>query len=296
MKARYFDLMDYDDIFYPSFFSVAYGDERMNYGFSYFRQFSQYIQSDPIPMTTVDQPEGTGEFLQFSTDVDIQSYAGTAQYALSNKIGIGMTVGGNYLTNRDELGRNYVTVSGWSFLAITGVHAKFDELTVGASVRYSSPFSSWNEETKLKLIRVLEPTGEIITTKYFARLPIVYQVGISYQIQPSFRISVSDEIQDWSFVGLQYKEISNIHIGITATVSEYLDLLLGYSEQFDAQNGVTDLKFFTAGITVHAELITFTAGVSDSKMFSKTKVPWYSYPPKEPFRQFILLSGLTYSF
>lgn len=294
-KTRYFDVMDYDGIVYPSFVSVGYGDRQMSVGITYAQYYSQYLESDGVEITTVDQPEGTGEFLTITEDIKIHSFAATLQYTFLENIGIGGTLGANYLMNRDEVWKTYFSTSGWSLLGVAGIYATFDDLSFGASVRYSSPFSMSEAETNSKL-RVINPiTNSEITTKYFARLPIVYQVGMSVQALPFLKISISEELQKWTFVHPSYENISNFHVGIAASPIDNIDLLFGHSEQFDPQSEQTDQIFFTAGINIRVEQLLLTIGITDSDLFSPTRRTVYFSQPKEPFRQFIVLSAVTYS-
>ncbi len=292
----------YDGVFHPSFVSIGLPVSDMNISVSYIHQYSQDLESSEIPITTVDHPDGTGEFIKAVTNIDMHSIVGTAQYNISDLFSIGGSFGMNYFHSNEKILNSSAVGESFGMLAIIGIHKVLDEeLSLGALFRYSSPMNTIHVKTNARPLTILDQTGNnsrlvgtIFTPKYVARLPWTFESGLKWKVSSTVDLSLSYDFQNWKFVSSTYENISSVHFGISMNLLDNVTFRAGLFTQDDPEITEVSQKFLTGGITFALNAVTISLGILDSRLFKGSDLNSFIGATSKQFHQTIVLTSISY--
>ena len=287
----------------PAFLSLGLPVGQMSLSAGYFKQFSHRLNIGPIPITTIEFPDGTGELFTAERRVDIHAFYAALSTPISDAVSVGLTLGLNYLKYDEDIFKVSYRGSKLGPMFIVGGLVELEEkLNVGASFRYNLPL-----EFSLDVYGgdIAVPVGGPNPTQVArlevpmvqANLPPILNIGTSWQPIPELRLLGAMEFQNWrasSFRGAVNRW--NIHAGAVIDPVEVMSLRIGMFTAFDPYENVNDLgsqTFVTCGIELTAEPILFSAAIADSHLFKKSQPANTSFLFRDPFYQTYVSAGAS---
>ncbi len=284
LKTKTYLGFDYDGIVYPSFVSVGMKKDNWNLSAGYLNYFN-YAKSNYLPETTPEYPEGTGNYYTFETNIKVHSFFGSANCS-SEKLTYGLTLGLNYLVNSESWGNTNTSENGLGLLAIAGLLASpSEQFNIGLSFKFATP---------------IEYTSKPLTEEYIYRaaFPWGFELGLSGELSPIFRVLASVDFQNWKDVSPGMQNELNIHLGTVIEVSQYNNLRFGFFTQSDPilfYKPYFDQNFLSGGFQTGDEHITISLTILDSHLFNREELISYN-GDEHQFHQTIISLGGTYRF
>ncbi len=198
---------------------------------SYHRSYESKI-SDKFEISTVNQPEGTGEYYTFERSNVIHNFGLGAGYELSEKLSIGARINYNLFEIKEHVWRLNIDESSGAFSAQAGVNFEFDIFEIGVLYNLSSNFEdSWRNDSGLVSVidtNVVNYTSR--STEYIVHRDD--KLFLSFQIKPS---------ESWRMA-------SSFAIRTTNRANDALDGL--YETGFHVINTINPMWQWTAGVLV----------------------------------------------
>jgi len=92
-----------DQFILPGFASIIKSVRRLTLSIGYMSYYDLRMEIDSIPVTTPEEPEGTGEFFGVEEKLVVHTFFGAGSYHFANGASVGLTLVLNYLKYRDEI-------------------------------------------------------------------------------------------------------------------------------------------------------------------------------------------------
>jgi len=151
---------------------------------SYHRSYESKI-SDKFEISTVNQPEGTGEYENIEINRVIHNFGLGAGYELSENLSIGVRVNYDLFEMKEYVWRLNIDESSGAFSAQAGANFEYDIFEIGVLYNLNSNFEdSWHNDSGL--VSVIDTNIVNYTSRSLEY--IVYRddkLFLSFQIKPS---------------------------------------------------------------------------------------------------------------
>lgn len=120
LKAHYLFGFDFDNQFIlPGAVTLTKPLKNFSLSVGYFNFYNHQLE-DQLLVTTAQQPEGTGEFLAFESKLNVHTFFGSGNLSFNENIAFGITLGFNYLKQKDQLGNSGFSGDGWDLQFVAG--------------------------------------------------------------------------------------------------------------------------------------------------------------------------------
>ncbi len=261
-----------------------------------------------IPVTTEDNPDGTGEIMTIGETTRMHTGFGSVRWQTTEKLSLGFTVGVDFVQHEPTIN---VTVkeSGLKMRIIGGMQYQWsDNFVLGlvATIPYSHNYSLQYEYPGV-LAPPSNPNAQRGLTYYAiapatiqVKSPLTLEAGTSLHISQKVEILASAEYQNWTEVYNGMNDVLQFHIGLAANLSPRLTVRLGYFTdrypEVTAQDYFNEY-FLTAGMTLRlTEKLSLTfMGLSSEPFARQHAYSGYS-SPDESFYQNAFSTGFSISF
>ena len=301
-KARWTSDIDYDGMaIAPGVASVGMPVEDWNFSLSYANTYNQRLELAPIPITTTQFPEGTGEYFSYVRTVKIHSFAGSFSYTINDLLSVGATVGLSAIRLDESLYHTSARATGNGLLAVLGIAVCPNSSLSAGAVFKASP--KVRMDVDYTTPSVIDPGGgnppitfAVMTPDYVARFPWIIEVGASWDATSLIRIQSSVEYQHWSSLADAYSNPFQFHIGGIYNPFPTLSLRLGFFTQSDPWNSALSQNFLTGGIRFTVDWLALSVAVLDSHLFGNSSGSTFYGPDAEQFHQTIIQGGLVCTF
>jgi len=295
----------------PNFGQVTTSFNNINVALGYSNLYDKFFSFGPYPVTTVDQPNGTGEFFTGKTSVVVHTITASVSHFFDDNLSVGLTSGVNIVSARDELWKSSAEGSGTGMILISGFYFQpIESFHIGGSLQLSSDISYTITMSGRDLLRIVDPdtvatrNNSIINARtvngfpFIAKFPLTAQAGFKWDINEIVSVMAEVDYAEWSSISSNYDNVINNHFGIAVEPIQFLKIRGGYFSQLDPAKPTTAISinqtFWTAGVEwIAFPGITIIGGTTQS-LSSETKTRYIS-APKEPFRQDLYLLGLLYN-
>lgn len=287
----------------PSYVCLSAGLASFTAAAGYAETYDHRLTSGPIEVTTVDRPDGTGEFYTMENRRRVTTAFGALSYRFTGTFSAGVTARYSTATLQDKLwnARAEARGNGWGITA--GVLVRpFDHLQVGLSASYVErmelPYT-----VSAGLLVLEDPTmkgnGRItavsVQPRLFALEPVVVRLGASMELTPSLAFLYAVEHTGWAAVADgRTGDSYDVAAGLRFIAAPWLTLRAGLfhhpdppvpSSNYFFTNGQYDQDLFSAG----AELTLF-----DGLRLSAAVTQCFLSTTKD-FGQGDVLAGVQYS-
>ncbi len=303
-QGEYAENVHYNGLFAaPALVAFGIPLERWTLALSYFNAATERIASGPIPVTTSQYPDGTGQEFSLTEQVKAHVLAASCRYRLDDRLAFGLTLGGTYVEYRNDLFLEWLRGNGVGLLIVGGLHYTLsDAVSFGGAIRVASQVTPVKEGwftratiPPLDSSQIGLPTS-VWLPAVLARFPWTAEAGVEWKASGFARFFGTLEFQQWSGVSDNLKSRVQVHLGAAMKPADFLEARLGFFTQNDPYGGLRSQDFITAGITVNYAKASLTVGVMNSGFFHHP-VPRGIYGPDFPeFHESMASAGLTFEF
>ncbi len=291
----------------PSFGQISVSTGDFHWALAYASLYDRAYDYGEVEITTVENPEGTGEMASGSDRVRVHTGIASVAFVLDDRFSVGLSVGTNVVTVHNKFYKISVTGNGSGAFVIAGVYGKLGStLHLGGSLRLSENVLFSPVYDGLQLIDVDPPLDSTIgtsrvletsTQQIRARFPVTAQVGGVWEVTELLSLMAEIEMEDWSEHSVTYESTVDAHVGVLLKPHPLLRLRGGYFTESSPQNSPTalkiDQKFMTAGFEWTALSGVVITGSAVRSVWSATRSSFFA-PPKEGFYQHLYQLGLLY--
>lgn len=243
-----------------------------------------------IPITTPEQPDGTGEFIEMSEENLIQSYSLSTAFSFAEilqsnfDIKFGLKYSLNYLHHQEKIWINNLKAKGYSSSFGLGITTQFnlDEqryLQFGLSYELSNQFNVNHEiENNLLVFPGNTPNTSYYQVTYTGRYTIPSELNFDIAVDAAKDLMFLGSLRTvfWSNQKENYKDQLEISFSTLYEFSEIVNASLGfYSNDFKIKNSsFKELEsefnafFITAGLKLNISMISIDLACADSHLFS----------------------------
>jgi hypothetical protein len=297
----------------PSYAAVQFPVNGLNLTAGYADLYNLQLVLEDMPITTVQQPSGTGQFFDATFKIQIHTFFAAIQYPITSALSVGLMGGANYFTRSETVYRSEAEASAWGWQAVLGlIYSPNDRLRLGTSFRYLNNIRFSLQYTGDELLPTFQDPGTgghnrtIVANLQdefvgYARFPWDLKVGLSYHFRSKFRVFGMINIQDWSRVGTTFKDVHQFHFGLQTQIRPRTILSIGIFTQLEGENSTYSLGkyldqiFVTVGCSqkLYNDL-QFNISLMDSRLFSNAEVKNDFGENAEQFHQTQLILGIQY--
>lgn len=298
----------------PSYAVILLPLRGWNVAAGYSNYYNLRIVFDPIPIRTIQQPGGTGEYINAENNIQLHTFFGAVQYQIHPKFSVGINLGTTYYRRREKISRIEAKADAWSWKSVVGIaYTPYERLTFGASLRYlhDIDFTIKTNTGEVLAGPDLDPGGNndsIVATLQHdftgeARFPWEIRVGLSYQFHSLLQIFAMINLQEWSRVNNSVQDQQQFHIGLQARLYRATAVSAGFFTQWEGSEGEYTLEkylhqdFLTLGISQQfLKRFQFNFSIMDSRLFAEPEEDFNRNGDVEEFFQTKILLGLKYTF
>jgi len=291
----------------PSFGQISVSTGNFHWALAYASLYDRAYDYGEVEITTVENPEGTGEMASGSDRVRVHTAIASAAFVLDDRFSVGLSAGANVVTVHNKFYKISVTGNGSGAFVIAGVYGSLaSTLHLGGSLRLSENVLFSPVYDGLQLIDVDPPLDstngtirviETPTQQIRAQFPVTAQVGGVWDVAESMSLMAEIEMEGWSELSVTYESTVDVHVGVLLKPHPLLRLRGGYFTESSPQNSPTalkiDQKFMTAGFEWTALSGVVITGSAVRSVWSATRSSFFA-PPKEGFYQHLYQLGLLY--
>jgi hypothetical protein len=261
----------------------------LSIGIGFGQKYNGGLFSEPIPITTVEDPGGTGEYFTFEIQSRVQSYSLSASYAFtemfseSSTIEIGLRYSYNHLEHYDRVWHTSVTetdnVGSYAF-GILYSNQIFDSnrIKVGFSYEIEPDFKKVYEYNSF-LINNDPNNGNIIrlSEEYtlVGSVPDKFNLDVSADLSESFRLNAMITGVLWEADNDQVKNQLEFSASGIYRINEMFAPSFGFyytdknfDEDFFDINEKMDALFFIGGLRFNYDIFSADLAIADSHLFS----------------------------
>jgi hypothetical protein len=280
--------------FYPQSAGGILKWNDFTFGLGFGQKYNGTLDIDPVEITTIEDPDGTGEFFEVKQETMIHSYSITAAYSFkellqtSDDITLGFRYSLNYLNRYDEIWDLTGSATDYSSNITAGLDYKinFDDqrqLIIGASYESKTDFDAKYEvENPSIIIYDPEDTNHVLipaeqSDSYLLHnLPDELRIDLAFDAASDIKLlanltlvfwetqtnSLKDQIEFSASVVYKINEIFTPSLGFYITDCEYTDNF------YSRLNAGLDALFITAGLKFNYNNFSADLAIADSHLFS----------------------------
>ena len=280
--------------FYPQSAGGILKWNDFTFGLGFGQKYNGTLDMDPIPVTTEEYPNGTGEFFVVKQESMIHSYSITASYSFkellqsSNDLTLGIRYSLNYLNRYDDIWDITGSAIDYSSNIAAGLNYKisFDDqrhLIIGASYESKTYFDAKYEiDNGAILLYDPEDTNHVLipaeqSDSYLLHtLPDELRIELAFDAASDLKLLANltsifwatetnflkDQIEFSASAVYKIDEMFTPSLGFYITDCEYTDTF--YSRLNEGLNAL----FITAGLKFSYDNFSADLAIADSHLFS----------------------------
>jgi hypothetical protein len=278
--------------FFPQSFGAVAKYGNFSFGLGLGQKYNGTKEFGKIPITTIEHPDGTGEFIELREKTTIQSYSLSAAYSLSEisksdfDINIGLRYSLNYLRHSMYILYNNINAKEYFSSFSFGITSLFN-LDEQRFLQFGLSYEISNElNTILQIDTDLQVTPDPnIRTTYD-----LYPLELSYKSPSELNFNIAlDATNDLKFLGglhtvlwsdqngnyknqveISFSTLYRFSEMIRASAGFYLNDF-GYKNEylfFPELNSEFNVLFITTGFNIEFQGFSVDLAVADSHLFS----------------------------
>jgi hypothetical protein len=277
--------------FSPQTAGVAVPIGNMHFGLAMGQTYNGTLDFGPIPITTVQNPGGTGEFFTPEYETRVQSYSFLFSYSFENILSANnnLSFGLKYTLNRLNY-YNKISIiiidesdnsSSWGIGASYQINFA-EEQNVQFGLNYESKIEFRKNYTIQDNIIDIDPTDStrnfILANQSFSLLgeiPDKLRFDIKFSVIPKLLLFSSLNYVFWNNASSNFNDQLEFGASAVYSISEYFSPSLGFyytdknfEEDFFDINSEMDAFFIIAGLNADFNLIDVDFAIADSHLLS----------------------------
>ena len=280
--------------FYPQSAGGIVKWNDFTFGLGFGQKYNGTLDMDPIPVTTVQQPDGTGEFFQVKQETMIHSYSLTAAYSFkellqtTNGITLGFRYSLNHLLRNEEIWHSSGSATDYGRNIAVGLSYKINlndqqQLILGTNLETKSDFKAKYEiDNNILIIYDPEDTNHIQipaeTDNFYLSHTLPFELRFDLGVDATTDLKLlanlsrlfwktkstilEDQIE-FSFSTIyDINEMFSASLGFYSTKCEFTDTF--YSQLNEGLNTI----FLTGGLKINIDKLSIDLALADSHLFS----------------------------
>lgn len=296
-----------DQFILPGFASIIKLVKSLTLSIGYMSYYDLHMEIDSIPITTLEEPEGTGEFYGIEEKLVVHTFFGAGSYHFANGASVGLTLGLNYLKYQDETAEMAGDGHGLGVQFIAGgLLSPFENLNMGVAFRYSTKieYNMQYDGAGLEFEKndIGEPDFdyEYVPEPLLTKFPWSLQVGMSYSPIADVKILGMLDFQKWSIISNGHEDKIQAHFGTEISSLEPFTFGFGFFTQDDPSvymGKYFNQKFITAGVRLKLwDSLELSTSYIDSHLFPNKEVEKDLGKDAKQFHQSYIATGVSLSF
>ena len=276
--------------FVPQAGGVVYPINDFRIGGAFSQKYSGEMRIEDIPITTPQDPDGTGEYFSYSRENSIYSVSAIAAYQFGNlfyqrdRLSIGLQFNLNYLVFRESLYRLLAkmnaSATNWKVGLTYGAGEGFlERFRIGIYMETRAHFSDFLQYDDGLLIHDLNPGNNqiingIVPQEFEWTTVVPMRFGLGYLIRVSSKFEIgSDFIHTWwEDMGNGYSNGLDFSHSLMYTFSEKNLMSLGFFYSQDNNESpyspAANAVFLSTGLVYRVGKLEVHLAVADSHIFS----------------------------
>ncbi len=277
----------------PQSFGGVIHYENFSFGIGFSQKYNGSLDFGPIEITTVTNPDGTGEYYYPEFENTIQSYTLSAAYKFKDaftentNLSIGLTYLLNNFHSRESIGMVTASASALGSNFELGLHydIKINEeqhLSIGTSYAFSTKISN---EVEYEGIRTIIPGTIRGDSLNYQIIPFSYSILLNVPSEWSFDIyfkpllnleflgrinnifwdNIADNVKDQLEISTSaiytFNPTTNASLGLYYTGNDYIEDYFNINDKLYA-------LYFLGGISFQINFLKVDLAVADSHLFS----------------------------
>ena len=278
--------------FYPQSFGAIAKLNDFTFGLGFGQKYNGTVDMDPIPVTTVQDPDGTGEYFTVVEENSIQSYSLSTSYSLkelldiSNDISVGVRYSLNRFNQNVELWKIKASADGFYSSFGLGVNSEFRldqerKMFIGlfyesanrfrADIEYDDnsllpndldPIYNQNYTKVSSVLLYCTPSELKFDLTVDATPDLKFLTNLTTVFWESEKISLKDQIEFSTSAVYRINEIFSPSLGFYFTDHKYKD---NFYSRLNSELGAF---FITAGLKLNFKMFYADLAIADSHLFS----------------------------
>jgi hypothetical protein len=309
-------ILKWDDPYIiPSYAVLQFPVKGLKLATGYANYYDLQVYLEPFPISTIQQPGGTGEFFDVEINLRNQTLFAAVQHTVHPKFSIGITLGANYFDRYERISSFEAKADGWGWQSVLGIaYSPTEYLTFGASFRYLNEIDYTFDVSTEQLV-VSDPdtgTGGSNDTlnanlqsefSSATKFPWEFKIGLNYRFQSRVQIFTMINFQGWSSINSSYNDQQQFHLGMQVRAFSATRYSLGFFTQMEGDESklliakYLNQKYISLGLAQKLfSKFQFNISLLDSRLFSNPDVAKDFGEETDEFHQTNILLGLKCNF
>lgn len=287
----YLDLsLERDKQWLPSSFGMVYPLNNISLGISYHQKYSSFLDYGKMAITTSQNPDGTGEFFESSSEIIIHSPSAIFTYTIGNvfkdedRFSIGAQLYWDYWQQEEKIWKTTASIGVGDFSFKTGLLYKLNNtVSFGLLFEKGIYMEGELELSESNLIQIDPDTlgnNGIIATKinpkYRIELPDKLSCGMSTILKENVILSTTITSVFWHNINDNYKNQIEFSANTIFSCFNNLDLTLGIyltdreskDQEIFSYSSPNNASYFNIGARTKINNILMQFEIMDSHLIS----------------------------
>lgn len=293
----------------PSFLSFSARMRNWNFALGYARSYA-FKLNDRYPVTTVEHPEGTGEFWEFNLNINKHAFFGAASFRFGNIVSLGLNTALNYMHRFESVYQIEAKGGGFGGQFTMGVLVQpIRVLKIASVFRYTQDIGYDITTKNDNYLEIDSSDGSEYyikanyESKSQAQFPWIFETGIGYSPLDWLELSGKITYQRWPEVKnyetgyeITFSDRLNYHFGLRLSPVEALSFNFGYFTQRGASAYNRDFyeqQFLTCAMRWKIiRQLSVSLNILDSYLLSTENTEMTFGANQRSFNQTIISAGL----
>jgi long-subunit fatty acid transport protein len=224
-----------------------------NYAMSFYQRYNSQLLFEKIPVTTLEQPLGTGETFMPNITEYIDTYSGAVSYTPEafNAMSLGIRLDFNFLNFKENILNAYAKSTGFAFGGSIGLTYQLDEdIMLGAFYEFAPGFDEKVITNNSAIDLDAHMPGNIYATvpldlKLKSDLPDMLNVAFSFRITDTWTSLLDISYIFWQQYSENYKNNVDISSSLLFSLENDMIFSVGFLMTDRDYSNDIDLAFDT---------------------------------------------------
>ena len=278
--------------FYPQSFGAVVNWQGFTFGLGFGQRYNGTREFEPIPVTTIEQPDGTGEFIDIVEENSIHSYSVSTAFSFKEilqsdfDISLGLKYSLNRFHQYVDIWENEINSTGYYSSFALGLISIFNldeqrKIQLGVSYESANRFKAEIEYDREPILYDPDTTGNQNT---YAKVNSYLHYTSPSELNFDIAVDATDKLKFlaglksvfWSEFHEYYKDQIEISLSTAFEINEIVKASLGfYSTDFKIEstyhsdlNSELNALFITAGLKININQFSIDLALANSHLFS----------------------------
>ncbi len=304
--TKWMNIFEWDgQLILPAYFSIRLPYNKWNFEFGYNNLYNLWMRAK-LTARTQYNPQGPPKYFNINWKAQTHTIFGATNFQVNENISLGFTTGLNYFKHDEEFG--YLSVDGQdygTYFNFGVLYSPDERLKIGSTykiitdINYDIVLGIISKNPDSTVINHVQSENSL-NNKYVSKFPSTFEIGLSYNLNPTVILHGKVEIQMWPEKSIIRENITNVHLGLELLASESNTLRIGFftigNKEYSNGDAILNQYFLTFGLSYQINPnLKVSASVLDSHLFNNKDFEDHFGKGGEQFHQTHLSAGISYS-